>query len=173
MTKGYKAMIKDRCPHVVNLAFKWCTEFGRLSNIGKKPHERIKYAVKTRWIDRVYQENVAIYNTGRGIPRTDEKDASLRKALGIHEGSQNFNFADSINLDGINKVFNSGERAFWIWVNSWVVWFQENYKYLENYYNISRKCGNMALFDKALSEKASFLDEYFEDFSKFIKKTFN
>ena len=60
MTKGYKAMIKDRCPYVVNLAFKWCTEFGRLSNIGKKPHERIKYAVKTRWIDRVYQENVAI-----------------------------------------------------------------------------------------------------------------
>lgn len=31
----------------------------------------------------------------------------------------------------------------------------------------------MALFDKVLSEKASFLDEYFEDFSKFIKKTFN
>lgn len=173
MTKGYKAMIKDRCPYVVNLAFKWCTEFGRLSNIGKEPHERIKYAVKTRWIDRVYQENVAIYNTGRGTPRTDEKNASLRKALGIHEGSQNFNFADSINLEGINKVFNSGERAFWIWVNSWVVWFQENYKYLENYYNISCKCGNMALFDNALSEKASFLDEYFEDFSKFIKKTFN
>ncbi len=97
-------MIKDRCPYVVNLAFKWCTEFGRLSNIGKEPHKRIKYAVKTRWIDRVYQENVAIYNTGRGIPRTDEKNASLRKALGIHEGSQNFNFADSINLDGINKV---------------------------------------------------------------------
>lgn len=166
-------MIKDRCPHVVNLAFKWCTEFGRLSNMVKEPHERIKYAVKTRWIDRVYQENVAIYNTGKGTPRTDEKNASLRKALGIHEGSQNFNFADSINLDGINKVFNSGERAFWIWVNSWVVWFQKNYKYLENYYNISCKCGNMALFDKALSEKASFLDEYFEDFSKFIKKTFN
>ena len=31
----------------------------------------------------------------------------------------------------------------------------------------------MALFDNALSEKASFLDEYFEDFYKFIKKTFN
>lgn len=58
-------MIKDRCPHVVNLAFKWCTEFGRLSNMGKEQHERIKYAVKTRWIDRVYQENVAIYNTGK------------------------------------------------------------------------------------------------------------
>lgn len=76
-------------------------------------------------------------------------------------------------MDGINKTFNSGERVFWIWVNSWVVWFQENYKYLENYYDISCKCGNMALFDNVLSEKASFLDEYFEDFSKFIKKTFN
>lgn len=31
----------------------------------------------------------------------------------------------------------------------------------------------MALFDNVLSEKAGFLDEYFEDFSKFIKKTFN
>ena len=40
-----------------------------------------------------------------------------------------------------------------------------------NYYNISCKCGNMALFDKALSEKASFLDEYFEDFSKSVSYT--
>ena len=31
----------------------------------------------------------------------------------------------------------------------------------------------MTLFDNVLSEKANLLDEYFEDFSKFIKKTFN
>ena len=31
----------------------------------------------------------------------------------------------------------------------------------------------MTLFDSVLSEKASFLDEYLEDFSEFIKKTFN
>ena len=31
----------------------------------------------------------------------------------------------------------------------------------------------MTLFDKFLSEKAGFLEEYLEDFSKFIKKTFN
>ena len=137
-------MIKDRCPYVVNIAFKWCTEFGRLSNIGKKPHERIKYAVKTRWIDRVYQENVAIYNTGRGIPRTDEKNASLRKALGIHEGSQNFNFADSINLDGINKTFNSGERAYCFYEDKkLIIWDAELFEDDENCLSVVGQVANI------------------------------
>ena len=61
MIKGYKAMIRDRCPYVVDIALKWCTEFGRLANQEVKPSERFKFKVKTRWIDRVYQENVAIY----------------------------------------------------------------------------------------------------------------
>ena len=56
-------MIRDRCPYVVDIALKWCTEFGRLANQEIEPSKRFKFKVKTRWIDRVYQENVAIYVT--------------------------------------------------------------------------------------------------------------
>ncbi len=121
-------MIRDRCPHIVDLALKWCTEFGRLVNQQiDDPKKRFAYKVKSRWIERVYQENVAIYTT------KDEKDSSVRKALGIHRGKQVFNFADSINLESINKTWNTQERKFWIWVNSWVNWFADNYKYVVKY----------------------------------------
>lgn len=163
--KGYKAMIRDRCPYVVNLALKWCTEFGRLSN--KENGENYKYAVKSRWIERVYQENVAIHTT------KDEKNSSLRKALGIHRGKQEFNFASSINLESINKTWESGERKFWIWVNSWVVWFQENYKYIYNVYNLP---GNYRTYGEHWKQlvrtKANFLDGYLDDFIIYLERTF-
>lgn len=161
--KGYKAMIRDRCPYVINIALKWCTEFGRLSN--KENEETYKYAVKTRWIDRVYQENVAIYST------KDDKNSSLRKALGIRNGKQNFNFADSINLENINSRWESGEKKFWIWVNSWVVWFETNYAYIENTYKISR--GMSDNWKQIVIAKASYLDGYLDDFIEYLERTFN
>lgn len=163
--KGYKAMIRDRCPYVIDLALKWCTEFGRLVNQEiEDPKERFPFKVKTRWIDRVYQENVAIYTT------KDEKEASLHKALGLHRGRQNFNFADSINLESINKVWSQPEKKFWIWVNSWVNWFIENYKYVENAYNISGGYGER--WKTVVRNKASFLDGYLDDFIEYLERTF-
>ena len=164
--KGYKAMIRDRCPYVVNLALKWCTEFGRLANQGVPKEQRFKFRVKERWIERVYQENVAIYTT------KDEKNSALHKALGLHRGNQNFNFADSINLESINSTWNKSEKQFWIWVNSWVVWFVENYKYIENAYNISSRSANDN-WKQLVINKASYLGGYIDDFVYYIEKTFN
>lgn len=161
--KGYKAMIRDRCPYVVNLALKWCTEFGRLSN--KENGENYKYAVKTRWIDRVYKENAAIHT------KKDDKNSSLRKALGIHKGKQDFNFADSVNLEGLNNTWELGEKKFWIWVNSWVIWFEANYAYIENAYKISGGLNDR--WKQIVITKASFLDGYIDDFIEYLERTFN
>lgn len=162
--KGYKAMIRDRCPYVVNLALKWCTEFGRLANQEVESSKRFAFKVKTRWIERVYQENVAIYTT------KDEKEASLHKALGIHNGKQTFNFADSINLESINKLWCQEEKNFWIWVNSWVIWFVENYAYIHNAYKISGSYSDN--WKQLVKAKASYLDGYFDDFIEYLERTF-
>lgn len=162
--KGYKAMIRDRCPYVVDLALKWCTEFGRLANHEIEPSKRFAFKVKTRWIERVYQETVEIYTT------KDEKISSLHKALGIRKGKQEFNFADSINLELINKTQDPLEKKFWIWVNSWVNWFTGNYAYVYNTYKISGSYNDN--WKKIVIEKASYLDGYLDDFIEYLEKTF-
>lgn len=163
--KGYKAMIRDRCPYVINIALKWCTEFGRLANQEVEPSKRFKFKVKTRWIDRVYQENVAIYTT------KDEKMSALHKALGLRKGKQEFNFADSINLESINSIWAKPEKQFWVWVNSWVIWFMDNYKYIENAYETSR--GMSDNWKQIVIAKASYLDGYLDDFIEYLERTFN
>ena len=156
-------MIRDRCPYVVNLALKWCTEFGRIVNQQLDPEERISYKVKERWIERVYKENVAIYTT------TDEKNSSVRKALGIHKGRQEFDFADSINMGNINPKSECTELNFWKWVQTWVQWFQIHYKYIECIYN------SFGVFDencKNYIRNHASADEYLDSFIKYIERTF-
>lgn len=162
--KGYKAMIRDRCPYVVNLALKWCTEFGRLVNLQCDPEDRISYKVKERWIERVYKENVAIYTT------SDDKDSAVRKALGIHKGKQEFNFADSINMGNINPKFERGELNFWKWVQTWVEWFQKHYKYIECIYQVSNAFNENC---KEYIRNNAGVDEYLDGFTKYIERTFN
>lgn len=106
-------MIRGRCPYVVDLALKWCQ-------------------AKERWVSRVYNDNVQLYKTPK------ERSDAARYALGIRvDGVQDrFIFATSINLDLLGFYENyTGEKCYWIWVNSWVNWFTENYKYWENAYN--------------------------------------
>lgn len=162
--KGYKAMIRDRCPYVVNLALKWCTEFGRLVNQQCDPDERLPYRVKERWIDRVYKENVAIYT------KPDDKDSAVRKALGIRKGRQEFNFCDSINMETINPKTELGELNFWRWVNTWVKWFQKHYKYIECIYQVSGVFNDNC---KNYIRKNVDVDEYLDSFIKYIERTFN
>ena len=171
MTSGFKAMIRDKCPHVVDLALKWCTEFGRLVNQQiEDPAKRFPFKCKTRWIERVYQENVEIFNTNKNNPRKDEKLAQLHMALGIHDGKQNFNFADSINLENINKLIDPMELKFWIWVNNWVIWFQKRYAYIKNAYDISG--GKDDNWKQIVKSDAFYLEGYLDDFVNYLEETF-
>lgn len=145
-------MIRDRVPRTVNIALKWCQ-------------------AKEKWINRVFSLSAALYTT------KDEKNSAVRKQLGIHEGKQNFNFAESIDLeltkrDRFNRI--TGEDQYWIWVNDWVNWFCENYAYLENSYNITSKFNEKEAWRiKFVSKYTESLGEEAEKLAYYLIKCFN
>ena len=70
---GYREMLRDRCPKVVNYALKWCK-------------------AKEKWIDHVYFNFIKIY------AEKDQRNNATRIALGISEGNQyTFDFEKTID----------------------------------------------------------------------------
>ena len=110
---GYREMLRDRCPKVVNYALKW-------------------QKAKEKWIDHVYSNFIKIY------AEKDQRNNATRLALGINEGKQNyFEFDKTICWDNLTQK----EKSFWMRVHGWVKWFCKNYAYIENTYDISKKAG--------------------------------
>lgn len=109
MSKGYRGMIWDRTPRVVQLALSWLK-------------------VKTVYVERVYKENVTPFKDN------DVKNHNLRLALNIKNGkSINYELAHAINM-GMNMK-SPGEKEYWAWVEGWVKYFQKTYMiWKENYY---------------------------------------
>lgn len=109
---GYKEMLRDRCPKVVDFALKWCH-------------------AKERWIDHAYTNFIKIYVD------SNERKHTTRIILGIAKYYRNFVFDKSINWDDLTKE----DESYWKWVSGWVRWFTEKFAYIENTYNISRSVG--------------------------------
>ena len=109
---GYKEMLRDRCPTVVDYALKW-------------------QKAKERWIDHAYARFIKIYCAN------DERKHVTRIILGIAKFYRNFEFDKSIDWDNLTKE----ETEYWKRVSSWVKWFMKNYAYMENAYQISREAG--------------------------------
>lgn len=109
---GYKTMLRNRCPKVVNYALKW-------------------QKAKERWIDHAYTNFIKIYCD------TEERKHSTRIILGIAKYYRNFEFDKSIDWENLLPE----EKAYWERVSSWVKWFSTEYAYMENAYEISRKTG--------------------------------
>lgn len=111
-TTGYKGMLRDRCPTVVNYALKW-------------------QKAKERWIDHAYERFIKIY------VKKQERYNTTRIVLGIAKFYRNFIFDKSIDWDNLTQE----ETKYWKRVSSWVEWFTTRYAYIENAYIISRKTG--------------------------------
>ena len=111
-TNGYKGMLRDRCPKVVDYALKW-------------------QKAKERWIDHAYTNFIKIYIDN------EERKHTTRIILGIAKFYRNFEFDKSIDWDNLTPE----EIVYWKRVSSWVDWFMKNYAYMENTYEISRECG--------------------------------
>lgn len=111
---GYKAMIRDRVPKMVNLALKYC-------------------GCKEKWLDHVYKNWVWIYSD------KDVRDTVTRELLGLDKKGKptKFNFEDTILWDNLTVE----EEKYWKRVSNWVSWFQKNYSYVENEYSISKSKG--------------------------------
>lgn len=111
-TTGYKAMLRDRCPTVVNYALKW-------------------QKAKERWVDHAYKNFIRIY------VKKEERYNATRITLGIAKYFRNFEFDKSIDWENLTKE----EKEYWSRVSSWVGWFVKKYAYIENAYEISKKTG--------------------------------
>ena len=112
---GYKAMLRDRVPLVVNLALLWNNS-------------------KTAWVDHVYKNFISIYASKL------ERDNATRIVLGIKRGNKGFDFHKTIDWNNLSSESNSSKvniyetKKHWMFVERWVDWFTTNYAYIENAY---------------------------------------
>lgn len=109
---GYKGMLRDRCPAIVNYALKW-------------------QKAKERWVDHAYNNFIKFY------VNNNDKNHAARITLGIAKYYRNFEFEKSIEWQNLSRE----ETVYWKRVASWVRWFMKTYGYMENLYEISLKAG--------------------------------
>ena len=111
--KGYREMLRDRCPKVVNYALKW-------------------QKAKDAWIHHAYKSFIKIYKD------KDQRNNATRIVLGMENGVvKNFDFHKTIDWDNLSDFGIN----YWERVETWVKWFMKNYSYIENIYDISKKKG--------------------------------
>ena len=126
---GYREMLRDRCPKVVNYALKW-------------------QKAKEKWIDHAYAYFIKIIGdeidiNDRVIRNANESKRVIMTALlGLKKGKpKNFDFNRTIDWDNLTDE----EKTYWKRVSSWVRWFGTEYAYIENAYENSKKVGKSDL----------------------------
>lgn len=129
---GYRAMIRDRVPFVVNLALIWTNS-------------------KTAWVEHVYKSFIGIY------PSHNERDNAVRIVLGIKRRYKPFNFHSTIDWNNLKSESKNPYETIshWKFVEGWVDWFTANYAYIENAYAISITSG----FDEK-DTKSKIMQDY-------------
>lgn len=169
---GYREMLRDRCPKVIDYALKW-------------------RGAKEKWIEHAYNYFIKLLKeeTKNGKIIRSEKDNKrhvINMLLGIRKGKpREFDFSKSIDWDNLTEE----EIKYWKVVVSWVNWFGTNYAYIENMHNISKKVGkneldikieiiNAYLTDLMPSQNASEEEKqakyaYIDKLVNFLIKCFN
>lgn len=111
-TSGYKGMLRDRIPYVVDCALKW-------------------QKAKERWIDHAYVNFIRFYCDN------NERKQATRIVLGIAKFYREFKFDKSIDWDNLSKE----DEAYWRRISSWVDWFTTKYAYMESIYKNNKSIG--------------------------------
>lgn len=110
---GYREMLRDRLPKIVNYALKYCS-------------------TKERWLDHVYHNFIWVYVSN------EERYEATKTVLGIDSRNHmQFKFDSTIMWDNLSD----GEKSYWNRVSQWVHWFQRNYAYIQNTYDILKSTG--------------------------------
>lgn len=111
-TTGYKGMLRDRCPTIINYALKW-------------------QKAKERWINHAYHNFISIFCS------KEERNRVTRIILGIAKNNRDFEFKKSIDWDNLSTK----EKEYWERVLSWIDWFDENYSVIKTEYQSSLDSG--------------------------------
>lgn len=130
MINGYRAMLRDRLPFVVEQALKYLN-------------------VKTKWIEHVYDNFIKIYKD-----KHDRYEAT-RIALGLSKKYREFDFKKTIAWENLSKE----EQDKWTAVQKWVEWFMRYYQYIKNDYNVVVKTGGSMVYFKLSIMRKYKIDE--------------
>lgn len=150
---GYKGMLRDRVPKIVDFALKWCK-------------------AKERWIDHVYDNFIKI------VKGVEDRKKITRAILGLRKGKpKDFDFHRSVFWDQFDM--SQQELEYWQFVEGWVNWFRLVFAYIECEYTTSHTMGiyKKDEFAKIISDKylvgvknkeklAKYLIRCLEQFSK-------
>ena len=102
---GYREMIRDRIPEVVNYALIWCKS-------------------KDKWISYVYKEWVWVF------ANSAERNKATRNIMGLNERYPAFNFDNPRDWSNLSDE----DKTHWKWVKGWVDWFTVYYKFIKQTY---------------------------------------
>lgn len=104
---GYRGMLRDRVPTVVNFALKWCE-------------------MKNAWVEHVYNAFIKMYK------EKEDRERAAKIVLGLSKKGLpvNFDFVKTLDWDNMSEE----EKTKWEWVEQWVEWFQKMFLYIHNVY---------------------------------------
>ena len=123
-------MLRDRTPKIVIYALQWCK-------------------VQEAWLDHVYSNWIWLYKSN------EERLSVTKKLLGLDKKPRQFVFKDTIFWDNLTEE----QKKSWEAIIKWVSWFQKNYAYIENAYNISKVKGK-----DIVSIKLELMQAYLSNF---------
>lgn len=143
---GYREMLRDRLPKLVNYALKWCK-------------------AKERWLDHTYKSWIWIY------ANNEDRLQETKRLLGLNGKNRNFDFHSTIDWENLPE----DDIKYWNIVEGWVKFFQCKYQYIENEYQIALTKGNVDMHKIGKTFFATLYnnEKYGLMFEKFIEDCIN
>lgn len=120
MRTGYREMLRDRLPKVVDMALRY-------------------NKAKERWLDHVYYSFIWIYSDN------EERYKATKVILGNNKKKKFFDFHKTIDWDNLPKDDNfvqntdgsyMSQYKYWEIIESQVNWFKEHMMFIENAYDL-------------------------------------
>ena len=134
---GYKPMLRDRMPKMLDLALRWCKAKNRWIDyvynniVSKYPLEKRSSIVKTILGIKQYYKRQEIYDH---IRYNEFKSVTMKQINSIPKSELYMKFKDTINW---NKLLLEDLDMYKYWedVAEWVDWFSTSYIAIESTYN--------------------------------------
>ena len=140
---GYKAMIRDRMPLMLDLALRWCKAKERWINyvydnvVSRYPKEKRSIVVKQILGIKQRWKRQEIYDQIRYV---ELKQITMEQVQNIPKSELYMKFADTINWTKLSEE-DPDMYSYWEGVSDWVNWFSTMHSLAKETYEYSKKWG--------------------------------
>lgn len=138
---GYKAMLRDRMPLMLDLALKWCKAKERWINyvydnvVKKYPQNKRSVVVKQILGIKQRWKRQEIYDQLRYV---EFKPVTKEQVDRIPKSELYMKFSDTIDWSTLSKE-DPNMYEYWQNVSGWVDWFSTTHMQAESTYNLSKQ----------------------------------